>query len=349
MVSAQIASIAAALPAPVDQRALWHECFEARYREVRGARRIWASAGVVTRHAVMDPRVEDVSQWSTGTRMQRYVAEAVPLAKQAVQSALEEAHLRAEDVDFLAVVSCTGYAAPGLDLMLARDLAMAPTVERLVIGHMGCYGAFPGLRAAADAVVARQATAVLLCTELSSLHLQPASRDLDQLVANALFSDAAVAVVVRGSAHGLRLIDITAVTDSVHIDAMTWRVTDLGFRMGLSPRVPELLARQVRPAVEALLQRHHVALSDVGGWAIHPGGPSILRACATALGLDDTALAPSRDVLREHGNCSSATVLLVLDRLRHEGRVKAGDPIVAMAFGPGLTLYAALLRADDSC
>ena len=80
-------------------------------------------------------------------------------------------------------------------------------------------------------------------------------------------------------------------------------------------------------------------------WAVHPGGPRILDTVAERLDLPPDALDASRQVLAERGNCSSATVLLVLDALRSAGRPDAGAYAVALAFGPGLTLYAALLRA----
>jgi len=125
---------------------------------------------------------------------------------------------------------------------------------------------------------------------------------------------------------------------------MTWNITDLGFRMSLSARVPSMLALVVRPMIENLLHRNGLGIADVAGWAIHPGGPRILDVCAGALDLDDEAMAPSRETLRDHGNCSSTTVVLVLDRLLTKGALAKGDYAVALAFGPGLTLYAALLQ-----
>jgi predicted naringenin-chalcone synthase len=126
---------------------------------------------------------------------------------------------------------------------------------------------------------------------------------------------------------------------------MTWDVTDLGFRMGLSPRVPDVLAVHVGPTVDDLLARHGLDRSDVDGWAVHPGGPRILDVVADRLALPDGALDASRAVLAGHGNCSSATVLLVLAELLRTARPAPGRHLVALAFGPGLTLYAALLRA----
>jgi len=198
----------------------------------------------------------------------------------------------------------------------------------------------------------------MLCLELTSLHVQPTTEsarsgsptpeDLQQMVAHALFSDAAAAVVLEPTAAGMEVVDVVARTDVATADHMTWDVTDLGFKMGLSPAVPDVLARHARPVVEELLARHGMAVADVDGWAIHPGGRKIVEVVGEVLGLAEEQLAPSYDVLRDVGNCSSATVLLVLERLAQTVEVPPGGTVVAMAFGPGLTLYAALLRRRSS-
>jgi predicted naringenin-chalcone synthase len=339
VVSAVVTGSGSALPASLDQDAAWEGFFARHYEGVRAAKRIFAGAGVRTRHAVANPVHEDLSGWGTGARMARYVQEALPLGKQAVAGALDTAGLAPGDVGMFAVVTCTGYATPGLDIRLASDLGMPPNLQRLLVGHMGCYAAIPGLAAVGDYVIARTKPAVLLCCELTSLHVQPAQRDLEQVVAHALFSDAAAAVVVEpGAGRGRRLAGVVARTDSSTADHMTWDVTDLGFRMGLSPRVPDVLSRHVGGVVDELLTAAGLRVEDVAGWAVHPGGPRILDVVRDELGLSEEQMSISRRVLAEHGNCSSATVLLVLDEL-----ADADGPVVAMAFGPGLTLYAALL------
>jgi len=260
---------------------------------------------------------------------------------------LSSAGLDAEEIGLLAVVSCTGYATPGLDILLARDLGMSPDVQRLHVGHMGCYAALPALAAAADAVVARGKTAALLCLELTSLHVQPATDDAGQMVAHALFADAAAAVALRPlqpGATGLEVVDVAARTDVAKSGLMTWDVTDHGFRMGLSPRVPAVLRKHVGTVAEQLLAAHDLRPADVAGWAVHPGGPRIVEAVTKRLGLSAEQVAESQGVLRDYGNCSSATVLLILERMLASGRLKPGDHVVAMAFGPGLTLYMTLLR-----
>src|SRR3954449_2667910 len=316
MTSAVVTGVGSALPATLDQDAAWEGYFARHYEGVRAAQRIFAGAGVRRRHAVANPLQEDLSQWGTGARMQRYVQEALPLGKQAVAGALDAAGLAPGDVGLFAVATCTGYATPGLDIRLAGDLGMPPGLQRLLVGHMGCYAALPGLAAVGDFVTARSRPAVLLCCELTSLHVQPAQPDLDQVVAPARFSDAAGAGVVEpGAARGRRLAGIGVRTDPSTADHMTWDVTDLGFRMGLSPRVPDVLARHVGGVVDELLTDAGLRTEDVAGWAVHPGGPRILDVVRDELGLAEAQLAASRHVLAEHGNCSSATVLLVLEEL----------------------------------
>jgi predicted naringenin-chalcone synthase len=331
-----------ALPTTIDQDAAWDGFFADHYAGVRAAQRVFAASGVRRRHAVANPLDEDISGWSTGARMQRYVQEALPLGKQAVAAALDDAGLAPGDVGLFAVATCTGYATPGLDIRLASDLGMPPGLQRLLVGHMGCYAALPGLAAVGDYVTARSRPAVLLCCELTSLHVQPPVRELDQVVAHALFSDAAAAVVLQpgraGRGQGRRLAGVVARTDPSTADHMTWDVTDLGFRMGLSPRVPDVLSRHVGDVVEELLTGAGLRMADVAGWAVHPGGPRILDVVRDQLGLTEEQVGASRSVLAEHGNCSSATVLLVLEEL-----ADVDGPVVVMAFGPGLTLYAALL------
>ncbi|HEX5541088.1 MAG TPA: type III polyketide synthase [Micromonospora sp.] len=341
-----IVGLGVASPPASGQEELWRDFFARHFNgSTRAlAERIFANSGVVRRQAAVNPLMEDVSEWSTERRLRRYLTEALPLGKEAVDQALTDAGLSAADIGLFVVCSCTGYTTPGLDILLARDMGMAADAQRLFVGHMGCYAALPALGAASDFVSARGRPALVLCAELTSLHLQPSSVRLDtqQIVAHALFSDAAAAVVIApGPRPGYVVREVASVTDTSTADHMTWEVTDSGFRMGLSPRVPQVLSQHVRALVDDLLARHGRTVTDVEGWAVHPGGPRILTVVERELALPSTALGASRVTLAEHGNCSSPTVLLVLDRLRRGPAPPQW--IVMLAFGPGLTLYATLL------
>jgi predicted naringenin-chalcone synthase len=340
-----IAGLGTALPPASTQDELWDGFFAKHFSGTTHAlaERIFANSGVSRRQAAVNPLLEDVSEWPTERRMRRYQVEALPLGKEAVGRALTAAGLDAGDIGLFVVCSCTGYATPGLDILLARDLGMAPDTQRMFVGHMGCYAALPGLGAASDFVAARGRPALLLCAELTSLHIQPAGVRVDtqQIVSHALFSDAAVAAVLVPDGRGYALREVASVTDTSTADHMTWDVTDTGFRMGLSPKVPQVLSRHVRGLVDELLARHGRTVSEVDGWAVHPGGPRILNVVDRELALPPDALAASWATLDQHGNCSSPTVLLILDRLRQAQTPP--ERIVMLAFGPGLTLYAALL------
>jgi len=184
---------------------------------------------------------------------------------------------------------------------------------------------------------------VLLCAvELCSLHFHY-GWDPEKVVANALFADGAGAMVIASDGRDSSdAWQVTAngsclVPDSE--DAMTWRIGDHGFEMTLSPRVPSLVGTCLRPWLVQWLAEHGLTLRDVRSWAIHPGGPRILEAIAQALGLTPDATRFSAQVLAECGNMSSATMLFLLERLRRSG---APRPCVALGFGPGLVVEAAL-------
>lgn len=340
-----LTGIGTAVPKSRTQEELWDGFFRDHFEDRSIAGRIWRNSGVETRHGVADPFEVDVREWGTERRMRQFIEDGLPLGIEAIEACLADAGLDRDDVGQLTVVTCTGYGTPGIDILLARELGLSDRLQRLHVGHMGCYAAVPGLAAVADTTAARGKASIMLCLELTSLHIQPPTRDLEQIVAHALFSDAAVATaVVPDGPAGFEVVDVVARTDIAHADKMRWDVTDQGFRMALSPRVPKVLERHVASVVGELLTPRGLTPGDVAGWAVHPGGPRIIDVVCEQLGLAESDLAETESVLRDHGNCSSATVLMVLDRIRANRDLADGDPVIFMAFGPGLTLYAALLR-----
>jgi predicted naringenin-chalcone synthase len=277
---------------------------------------------------------------TTAERMGLYALEAPKLAVRASAEALAESGFDAQTITHLVTVSCTGFAAPGVDFALISALGLAPTVQRTHVGFMGCHGALNGLRVANAFATADPRARVLVCAvELCSLHYYYGSA-ADKLIANAIFADGAGAVVGTGSAGpGWHLAASGSCLIPGSAEDMAWTVGDRGFEMVLSRRVPALVARHLRPWLEAWLRDNGLALADVGSWAVHPGGPKIVSAVQEALELPDSALAPSRGVFAEYGNMSSATVLFIVKRLRADG---APRPCVALGFGPGLVAEVAL-------
>jgi predicted naringenin-chalcone synthase len=313
--------------------------------QARQIERLFRASRVEQRRIAIDVGAFYGHARSTGERMAAYRPLATALGAEALGATLAACVDGGPPTDLL-TISCTGYSAPGLEIEVARALGLPGDVRRLAIGHMGCYGALVGLRQAMALARAQQASRVaVLSVELTSLHFA-ATADLEVLTSFALFGDAAAAALIGmvGDGGGPALVDAYCMADYASADQMSWTIGDHGFVMGLSPRVPVTLRRHVSAAVARLLTPHGLERGDVAHWIIHPGGPSILQAVQGKLELSDAQMQPNWEVLAEYGNCSSATVLLILDRLLREGRARPGDWGVMMAFGPGLTLETLLLR-----
>ncbi|QDU93818.1 type III polyketide synthase [Lignipirellula cremea] len=278
---------------------------------------------------------------TTAERMKRYAVEAPPLALHAANRALAAAELSVDRVTHLVTVSCTGFSSPGVEFELIRQLGLQPTVARANIGFMGCHGVLNGLRVARAFATEPQAQVLLCSVELCSLHYHY-GWDSEKVVANALFGDGAAAAVIAPGEVATNRWRMTSFQSLVLPDSnneMSWNVGDHGFDMTLSPRVPSLVEEHLRPGLQRWLGEHGLSIEQVGSWAIHPGGPRVVSGVAAALGLEKPAAAISLEVLAEHGNMSSATVLFVIQRLQE---ANAALPCVALAFGPGLVAEAAL-------
>ena len=280
---------------------------------------------------------------STRQRMEVYASEAPPLALQASRQALASANLTADAITHLVTVSCTGFAAPGVDFALMRDMGLSAATQRTNVGFMGCHGALNGLRVARGLAAAETNATILLCAvELCSLHYHY-GWDPKRVVGNALFGDgAAAAIIGRGEVpSGWQLAGHGSCLFPDSEWAMTWEVGDNGFTMSLSTKVPGLIAKCLPPWIASWLAQHNLSVGAIGSWAIHPGGPRVLSAVGESLGLEPDATSVSRDILSRFGNMSSPTILFILNELH---RSRAPLPCVALAFGPGLAVEAALFR-----
>ena len=269
---------------------------------------------------------------STAARMARYEPAALALAAQAID-ALDIAAERAA-VTHLIVASCTGFTAPGLDFQIMRQAGLRDSVERTIIGFMGCFAAVNALKLANHIVRAEpHATVLVVNLELSSLHLQEDWR-IEKLLSFLLFGDGASACLVSAQPTGLALGRFHAAVIPNSDGLITWHIGDHGFVMHLSGQVPGRIRRWL-PQHGAALLRDRTA-NDIALWAVHAGGRSILDAVQQALALRPDALDASRAVLRDFGNMSSATLMFVLQRILRDA-ASTGEGM-AMAFGPGLTV-----------
>jgi alpha-pyrone synthase len=269
---------------------------------------------------------------STAARMQMFELHAQPLALAAARDAITG--LRPQDITHLIVTSCTGFSAPGLDLQLQQALKLRPSLERTMIGFMGCYAAINGMKSAWHIVRSMPDAKVLLVNlEICTLHLQECN-SLEGLLGFMQFADGAAASVISAEPAGLELKRFRCEVMPQAADLITWHIGNHGFDMGLSPRLPKVLAENL-PSMLRWLDE------PINLWAVHPGGRAILDAVESSLNLKPTDLRASREVLRKFGNMSSATVMFVLKSML-EGS-EAGNGI-AMACGPGMTVESMTFR-----
>lgn len=258
--------------------------------------------------------------------------------------------IAAGDVTHVITVSCTGFMNPGLDIHLVRELGLSPGVERYHLGFMGCYAAIPALRMAEQFCrVDPRAVVLVVSVELCSLHLQM-REELDSLLANAIFADGAGAAVVSARApareeSALVLEGFWSALAPEGADDMAWSIGDRGFNIRLSTYVPDVISANLGAVVDRMLAPSGLDRMEVAAWAIHPGGRAILDKAEDALQPPGGGLAASREVLREYGNMSSATLLFVLQRVLGGVEGSSAGPVCAMAFGPGLAIETMLLTA----
>ncbi|MGB1048215.1 MAG: type III polyketide synthase [Rhodothermales bacterium] len=319
--------------------------------------RIYAHSGIETRHSVITDFREGEGDFidgegcfqspSTGTRNDHYMRNARPLFTEAARKTLDAAEgFEAKDITHVITASCTGFYAPGPDFHLVKDLGLPANTRRLHVGFMGCYAAFPALTTARafcsdnpDAVV------LVVCLELCSLHLEP-SEEVDDILAFSVFADGAAAALVSNrkpaSAPAFRLdaLDSTIAPDSE--EDMAWTIGDLGFKMVLSTYVPKILEANIGHVVDPVLDRAGLDKQDITHWAVHPGGRAILDKVRNGLSIDESQLTAPRSILKNYGNMSSATILFVLKQVL--AAADPGERVVAMAFGPGLTVETGLME-----
>ena len=328
-------------------------------RQKRFAKALYEHAGVATRYGILPP--SEAGRWapadtrqkdghlnlgpSTEVRMEYYKKHALPLAMQASRQALERSEHRSSEITHLVTISCTGFAAPGVDLGLIEELGLSPTTQRIHVGYMGCHGAINGFRAAHGLACASASNRILVCSvELCTIHYAFQWSN-ERMLGNALFADGAGAVVLGstddsgGNAKRWRLAATGSYVFPNTAGAMTWSIGNHGFAMTISTELPGLIQANLSDWLTAWLECQGLAVRDVRLWAIHPGGPRIVEAVASAMGLTSQQTAPSRAVLSAYGNMSSATVLFILQSLVDGGE---RPPCVALGFGPGLVAEAAL-------
>ena len=322
--------------------------------EARKLNFVYRQSGILFRHSVLDdfnhenpadfsffPQNDLLEPFpSTKRRMEVFKQEAAGLAMIAIQKCLAKTTLKSRDITHLILISCTGMYAPGVEIEIIHQMGLKVDVERYSIQFMGCYAAFNAIKVADKICDATPSAIVLLVSvELCTIHFQKKYNE-DNLIANAIFGDGTAAALVKKDQNGLKIkkYDTRIVPDVEN--EMAWSIGNFGFEMRLSKYVPELLNSGIRKLIGHLESTFN--LSQISNFAIHPGGKQILQKVEDAFGIQAEQNKPSHDILASFGNMSSATILFVLEQWM-EQKEKNGE-ILALGFGPGLTLETLLLE-----
>lgn len=356
-----IVSIGTALPAYKHRQRDILEFMLNAYQPEAGDRRkiamLYERSGIESRYAVIPdysvplservfyPKTLDMQPFpGLNQRMELYNTHAVPLSVAAIENCIAGLS-DASEITCLITVSCTGMSAPGLDISLMQELKLSKNIQRSSVNFMGCYAAIHALKMADNICKAdRYAKVLIVCTELCTIHFQK-DCEMDSIASGLLFADGAAAVLVSGedAREGLKIGNFYSEVALNGQDDMAWNLSEKGFLMRLSSYIPQLLQAGISPLLKNALASAGVHRKDITRWAIHPGGRKILENIQRELGLSADDVNTSTEVLRDHGNMSSPTILFVLKKMMAQ-LTDTNEKIFAAAFGPGLTMETLILE-----
>jgi alkylresorcinol/alkylpyrone synthase len=309
--------------------------------------RLHARTCVDGRHLAL-PLTEYYNLKTWGDFNRAWFQAAEELGSQALCRSLARAGIDRSRIGALMFMSITGVASPSVDGRLINRMGLSPNIRRLPIFGLGCVGGAAGISRAADYVRAYpDQVAALVSVETCSLTLQRDDLSIANLISSGLFGDGAAAVLVAGDECEVPGPEIVATKSVFYPDTeevMGWDISEKGFRIVLSPEVPNVIREHLGPDVDEFLAEHDLTRSSIGAWILHTGGPKILDATQESLGLKREALAASWECLRKVGNLSSASVLVVLEDFMTKRRPDPGTWSILAAMGPGFCSELILLR-----
>jgi len=289
---------------------------------------------------------ENFSTWGQANDV--WIESAIELGEKSLCRALVRAGLEPHDLSAIFCTSVTGIAAPSLDARLINRMGLSPNIKRIPIFGLGCVAGAAGISRAADYVRGYpDQAAALLSVELCSLTLQRDDLSMAHLISALLFGDGAAAAVVTGAdveSDGPEILATKSIFYRNTERVMGWDISEKGFRIVLSPEVPDTVIRHLGEDVDAFLGEQGLQRTDVKSWVMHTGGPKVLEATSTALGITKKDLEASWESLRKVGNISSTSVLLVLEDVYQERRPDPGTLSILAAMGPGFCSELVLLR-----
>jgi len=266
-------------------------------------------------------------------RTDLYVSSAVDLLEDVALKLLAETGLGKDEIDAVVLVSTTGVATPSLDALVIERMNLRRDVQRLPIFGLGCAGGVIGLSRAAQIARAEPGSKVLfLAVELCALTFRKNDISKSNIVATALFGDGAAGAILSTEGEGPEVGAAGEYTWPNSLDVMGWDMAEDGLKARFAQSIPTLVATDFRKLLDGFLARHNIALSEIDGFACHPGGAKVLDALEDSMDMQRGDLKESRGVLKDFGNMSAVTALFVAERMK-----LMGQQTLLTALGPGFT------------
>lgn len=307
-----------------------------------------------------NPNLATLYAPSFNTRQEILVTEVPKLGKEAALKAIEEWGQPVSAITHLIFCTSSGIEMPGADFRLTKLLGLKNSVQRLMIYQQGCAAAGTSLRIAKDIAENNAGARVLIvcCDSMLPYFHAPSEEFVDVLVANAIFSDGAAALIVGANPNTKierPLFQLVSTAQTIIPDsdiAVVGHVREMGMQCYLSKGVHKFIADNIVQLCAETF--NHFGVTDWNSlfYAVHPGGPVVLNAVEERLGLKKEKMRASRHVLSEYGNMGCGSVLFALDEMRKtsikEGKSTTGDGLelgVLLACGPGITVETVVLRS----
>jgi len=317
------------------------------------AQRFFQHKHIHTRHLLLPDGVatgEILREETPADLRKKFLKHAPLLIAEATRKALKKASLSLQDVDFLACVTSTGFAVPGLSALTVAELGMKPSTQRLDIVGMGCNAGLNGLSSVAQWCASHpEKVGLLICCELCSC-LYTLDDSENAALVNSLFGDGVAVAVIRNTegtdAHQPRILGFAShmIPESLPLLRFDFEKEKSRYSFYVDKKTPETLGREIQQPLVQLLKQTGLHREQIRHWIVHSGGAAILDALEKQIGLAPKDLRHTRSVLRDYGNVSSGSFLFSYERLLAEGVVKPQDYGIMVTMGPGLTIEMAAVQ-----
>lgn len=323
----------------------WLSGKEERFK--RKVKKIFGNAAVDKRYSIMAPE-EVFEATSFEEKNDIYIREVIELGEKVLNKALQKAQWEAKDLDYIITVSCTGIMIPSLDAYLINKLGLRQDIVRLPVTEMGCAAGISAMVYANEFLKANPGKrAAVVAVESPTATFQLDDYSMANVVSAAIFGDGSACALLSSNAEdaGPHIVD----TGMYHFyeaeEMMGFRLTNMGLKMILDPKVPETIAAHFEPIIHPFLAKNDLKIEQIDHLIFHPGGKKIVQTVEELFGAMGKNINDTKEVLRLYGNMSSATVLYVLERFMDKG-LKSGERGLMLSFGPGFSAQRVLLAQE---